>query len=102
MDDSNSNRRYTEGQVSPSSRPHNPHLAKVVVPAELLNQPYGSNVARPSNPQAVNILHSPYPRTEMDREFNEPLEKEEAEGGNFLDSLAKVAGIVAPFVPLIL
>ena len=80
MDDSNSDRRYVEGQVSPSSRPSNPALARQVVPADLLNLPYGTNIARPSNPQAVAILHSPYARTEMDREFNEPLEKQEAEG----------------------
>ena len=118
---SGSYQRFTADQHSPSTRPHNSYLNKVVVNGRNLTNHKRNIVDRESN-KSVNLVNA---RTLYDREPNAMVNTDGTAGGQFLSGVgtpqggsffsdfgkgfmsvinpvAKIAAKVAPLAPLIL
>ena len=106
---SGSYQRFTDDQHSPSTRPHNSYLNKVVVNGRNLTN-HKRNVAPRESNNSVNLVNA---RTLYDREPNSMVNTDGTAGGSFfkdfgkgfmsvINPVASVAMKVAPLAPLLL
>ena len=111
-DNSGSYMRMTPDHQFPTTRPHNKHLAKIIIPTKELE----GNVAergidkRPPN-TSLDVQRYSYKRTLYDREPNENVEGGRLGRGRakvrdffrgFGEGVEKVGKAVAPLAPLLI